>query len=100
MALGETAVELYQDEAGGLYIFREGDESGFYMAGQVPGALFERDAREIAGGHTATWRMDLPRATRDQAQQVGAVHAATWKEGKVTVHDQPNSKARMYLGRG
>ncbi len=96
----KAAVELYDDEVGGLYIFREEDERGFYMAGEVPGALFENDAREIAGGYTATWRLDLPRTTRDQAQRVGAVHVASWEDGEVTVHRDPSPKARMYLGLG
>ena len=100
MAQREAAVELYQDDAGGLYIFREDEESGFYISGDVPGALFERDARDIARGPESTWRLDLPGANREQALRVGAVHVATWEEGEVTVHNQPNSKARMYLGRG
>ncbi len=100
MAQSETAVELYQDEAGGLYIFREGEERGFYLSGDVPGALFEKDAQEIARGPESTWRLDLPGANREQAIRVGAVHVATWAAGEVTVHHQPNSKARLYLGRG
>ncbi len=100
MAQGEAAVELYEDGAGGLYIFREGDESGFYMAGEVPGTLFERDAERIAAGHTSTWRMDLPGITRDQVRRLNAVHVATWEDGEATIHNHPRSKARIYLGSG
>ncbi len=100
MVQGEAAVELYEDSAGGLYIFREGDESGFYIAGAVPGALFQKDAESIAGGHTSTWRMDLPGTTRDQVQRLDAVHVATWRGGEISVHNRPRSKARMYLGSG
>lgn len=100
MTQSESAVELYADEAGGLYIFREGEENGFYMAGDVPGGLFKNHAKQIAGGQESTWRMDLPRANRDQAQRVSAVHVATWENDEVTVHQRPGSKARMYLGLG
>ncbi len=93
-----AVVELYQDEAGGLYIFPEGEENGFYMTGDVPGGLFKNDARDIAGGHMEFWRMDLPGATRDAALNVGATHVATWKNDEVTVHQRPGSNARRYLG--
>ena len=36
-----AAVELYQDEAGGLYIFPEGEENGFYMTGMCLEAFSE-----------------------------------------------------------
>jgi hypothetical protein len=96
------AVELYADTAGGLYIFPEGKENGFYMTAKVPGGLFRNDARDIAGGHTGLWRIDLPGATRSQALNVGATHVATWKNGEVTVHQrpEPGSNARRYLGMG
>ena len=101
MTQGEAAaVELYEDEAGGLYIFPEGEEIGFYMTGTVPGGLFKNDASVIAGGDTAFWRMDLPGATRSQALNVGATHVASWKNDEVTVHQRPGSKARRYLGMG
>jgi hypothetical protein len=48
-----AAVELYADTAGGLYIFPEGEENGFYMTADVPGGLFKNDARDIAGGGVA-----------------------------------------------
>lgn len=73
-------LELYENSAGGLYIFREGAETGFCtvgdVTGNVTGALFKNDARDIAGEHTSTWRIDLPRTTRAQAQRVDAVHVA------------------------
>jgi hypothetical protein len=103
MSQGQApAVELYADTAGGLYIFPEGKENGFYMTAKVPGGLFRNDARDIAGGHTGLWRIDLPGATRSQALNVGATHVATWKNGEVTVHQrpEPGSNARMYLGMG
>jgi hypothetical protein len=100
MTQGEAAVELYQDEVGGLYIFPEGEENGFYMTANVPGGFFKNDARDIAGGHTEFWRMDLPGATRSQALDVGATHVATWKNEEVTVHQRPGSNARRYLGMG
>ena len=73
-------LELYENSAGGLYIFREGAETGFCttgdVIGNVTGALFKNDARDIAGEHTSTWRIDLPRTPRAQAQWVDAVHVA------------------------
>jgi hypothetical protein len=73
-------LELYENSAGGLYIYREGAETGFCtvgdVIGNVTGALFKNDARDIAGEHTSTWRIDLPRTTRAQAQRVDAVHVA------------------------
>lgn len=89
-----ATVELYEDEAGGLYIFPESEENGFYMTGGGSGGLFRRDAHAIAGGHTEFWRMDLSGATRDAALNVGATHVATWKNDKVTVHQPPGSNAR------
>ena len=96
-------LKLYENSAGGLYIFREGAETGFYMTGDVigdiTGTLFKNDARDIAGEHTSTWRIDLPRTTCAQAQRVDAVHVAAWETGEVTVHNLPRSAARRYLGR-
>jgi len=101
MTQGEAAaVELYADTAGGVYIFPEGEENGFYMTADVPGGLFKNDARDIAGGHTEFWRMDLPKTSRSQALNVGATHVATWKNDEVTVHQRSGSNARRYLGMG
>ena len=94
------AVELYADTAGGLYIFPEDKENGFYMTGNVSGGFFGNDARDIAGGHTGLWRIDLPRASRSEALNLGATHVATWKNDEVTVHQRPGSNARRYLGMG
>ena len=96
------AVELYADTAGGLYIFPEDKENGFYMTGNVSGGFFGNDARDIAGGHTGLWRIDLPRASRSEALNLGATHVATWKNGEVTVHQRPGpgSNASRYLGMG
>jgi len=53
MTQSEAAtVELYEDEAGGLYIFPEGEENGLYMTGAVPGGFFKNDASVVAGGNT------------------------------------------------
>jgi len=95
-----AAVELYEDEVGGLYIFPEGEENGFYVTGKVPGGLFKKDASRIAGGDTEFWRADLPGANRSQALNVGATHVASWENDEVTVHRRPGSNARSYLGMG
>ena len=45
-----SEVRLYEDNAGGLYIWEVGHDDAYRVDGALPGATFREDAESIAAG--------------------------------------------------
>ena len=87
-----ASVELYEDNAGGLYLYQP--STGTVWAGlqNVRGASFGEDAAAIERGETADWNLDTYPASEVEEMEL----AATFDKGFV-YHGNAHRSARAYL---
>lgn len=94
-----TAIYLYEDNAGGLTLYREGDDHGHYnLELALPDASFEQDASVLAEGESledfdTAWeerRID-PLSIPDEDL------LAIYEGGRITLYARPGYNGAEYL---
>lgn len=86
-------VKLYEDNAGGLYLHKDGTETVWSGLQRVQGGRFADDAATLADGDTSDWALDTYPATEiDDTNMV-----AIYQGGKVEIVGRPGLAAEIYL---
>ena len=88
-----ASVQLYEDNAGGLYLYHP--RTGTVWAGlqNVQGASFSEDAAAIEAGETADWNLE----TYPDSELDGTELVATFHKGGVSDFGNARRSARAYL---
>ena len=88
-----ASVNLYEDNAGGLYLYQP--STGTVWAGlqNVQGSSFGEDAAAIEAGETADWNLD----TYPASEVEGTELVASFDKGGVSDFGNAQRSARAYL---
>lgn len=93
-----ATIELWEDNAGQLYLHRSGDDWAYAHLEMLGGtSTFANDAADFGG---TSWDVETtPWAQSPQLVPQEMDWVATWQGGKVSAGpDRPGEAARLYLG--
>lgn len=86
-------IMLFEDNAGHLFLFCEGEEKGFADL-ELTGSLFRADANAVAQGYTEDWTV----SAQDRAS-LQAVHVASYfcDDDLIQIHREFGAAAKDYV---